>query len=176
MKNQIKALSILVVLIASVASASSKVSFPGPSKEAPDPTGKYVVVWSDSKPHELFVKDLKDQNILPLLAFDRHVDVLWSINGKLLAITDWGGSDYSNVFIYFPNKSKTPVDLKTAFKNALGELVEIEKNHHVYFEALEWNDQELLKFKIHGYGDYNPNGFEKVFEYNSANGKIKQKQ
>jgi hypothetical protein len=174
MKYEITALLIITLLCGPVAAASSKVSFPG-ILEAPDPTEQYAVTWLDAKPHELFFKEIKNSKLRHLLSFNRHVDVFWAPNGDALAITDWGGSDYSDAFIYFPSRLNKRINLKHIIKKTFGLLPEVAKNHHVYFEVLEWINSDLLEFDIHGYGDYSPDGFEKIFEYNLKDAKIRQK-
>ncbi len=173
MKGNITALILLAVLVAPVAAASSKVSFPG-LPEAPDPTGRYAVVWSDAEPHALLFKDIRKGKLSDLLTFDRHVDVFWSPDGNAFAITDWGGSNYSEAFIYFPTELKAAIDLQDVIKNTFGIVPEIAQNDHVYFEVLGWITPDKLKFKVHGYGDFNRHGFTKRYEYNLKNRKLQQ--
>jgi len=178
MKYKITTLILIAALAVALSvpvAAVSKVSFPGTSK-APDPTGRYTITWADSSPHELFFKAIKKGNQQHFLSFTRHVDVFWSPDGNAFAVTDWGGSDYSDAVIYLPEEINKPINLKDALKKTFGGLPEIERNHHVYFEVLDWATPEILTFKVHGYGDFNPDGFEKVFDFNLKDGKINRKQ
>jgi hypothetical protein len=154
-----------------VAGEVFKVSFPGTS-EAPDPSGRYSIIWSYSKRHDLFFKNLKTDKQHHLLTFNRHVDMLWSPDGNAFAITDWGGSDYSEVLVYSTVRLNKPINLQDVLKKSFGSLPEVQKNHHVYFEALDWSEPWLLRFKVHGYGDYSPGGFDILFKYKLKENKV----
>ncbi len=177
MTNVITSVIIVLLIFAppQIGAASYKVSFPGIS-EAPDPSGRYSIIWSDSSPHELIFKNLKSAKSRHLLTFNRHIDVLWSPDGNAFALTDWGGSDYSEVLIYSSARIGKSVNLRHVLKKTLGLLPEVQKNHHVYFEALDWSEPWWLRFKIHGYGDYSPAGFDKFFKYNLKDEKVTQKE
>lgn len=173
MNNKITVLIVLALMAApfGVAGDAFKVSFPGTS-EAPDPSGRYSIIWVDSKPHDLFFKNLKTDKRRHLFTFNRHLDVLWSPDGNAFAITDWGGSDYSEVLVYSPASLNKPINLQEVLKRSFGSLPEVQKNHHVYFEALDWSVPWLLRFKIHGYGDYSPGGFDLFFNYKLKENKV----
>jgi len=154
-----------------IAGLASAVAFPGTVREAPDPTRRYAVVWSeatDDKPHRLSLVDKKSNIQRPLATFPRHVSVLWSPDSTALSVTDWEGSDYSSIQVYFVEATKDSVSIPAALKKAKGILPQIAQNHHVYFEAIEWRDRSTLLFQVRGYGDHDPSGFTRRFEYGPA--------
>ena len=48
---------------------------------------------------------------------------------------------------------------------AFGRMPEREQNHHVYLETVRWLDPRTLRFRMRGYGEHNPEGFDKLFDY-----------
>jgi hypothetical protein len=152
-------------------------SFPSEMREIRDPFGIYAVTWergglSEDKPHQLFLKNLANGSVSKLLDFHRSVDVLWSHDGQFVAVTDWTGSNISQVLLFQPGK-KIPVNMVDEIYRLLGEQPEISGNDHVYFEALDWGISEELSFKVFGHGDHDRGGFELLFEYNTS-GRLKK--
>ena len=99
-----------------VALAAEAVSFPG-HDQAIAPQGRYAIVYRELYPtpgpnHQILLKDLQTGSGTPLLSFDRHADVLWAPDGDCVAITDWVGSNVSELFLVFPARSAKRVDLQ----------------------------------------------------------------
>src|ERR1041385_1117220 len=134
-----------------------KVSFPS-AVSSTDPSKRYSVVWSeatDSTDHLLVLHDLKTGKIRQLLKFSRHADFFWAPDGNAFAVTNWGGSDFSEAWIGFPQDSTRIIRLNMSSP-------ETEKNHHVFFEVVRWRSNSSLLFKVNG-GEHDPNGFEKFY-------------
>ncbi|HMD14259.1 MAG TPA: hypothetical protein VKI62_06515, partial [Bacteroidota bacterium] len=96
----------------------------------------------------------------------RHIEFFWSPDGNAFAITDYGGSNFSDGWVGFPHDSSRTIKLNVSSP-------ESKQNDHVYFKVLRWRGPTLLEFKVEGYGEHDPKGFEKYYEC-SVNGKIKE--
>jgi hypothetical protein len=143
-------------------------SFPSENREIRDPLCHYAIIWEEPltqcKPHGLLLKDLRTGSLSKLLEFYRSVDVLWAPNGRFVAVTDWTGSNISQILLFQPGKKK-PLNLADELRHSLGIQPEVSSNHHVHFEALSWEGDKKLRFKVFGYGDHDRNGFEHYYEY-----------
>ena len=156
-----------VTILYSAAAFAAEVSFPSQLSEAREPRGIYAVVWNEAterKRHELLLKTLKTGKTELLLQFDRQVDILWSPDGRHVAVTNWVGSNVAEIVVFRPRLGK-PIDLADVMDKAIGVLPQISGNDHVYFEALQWLDRQRLRFKVFGHGDHDRNGFEQFFDY-----------
>ena len=145
-----------------------KVSFPR-TKSSTDPSKRYSVIWkeaTDSTEHILLLKNLKTGYTRPLTKFARHVDFFWAPDGNAFAVTDAGGSNFSTAWVGFPLDSSRTISLDM-------DSPESKENDHVYFEVTRWRNSATLLFKVRGYGEHDPKGFEKYFEY-TLNGKISE--
>jgi hypothetical protein len=87
-----------------------------------------------------------------LLAFPRHVYVLWSPSGERLAVTDARASDTSTVLLW-SDLTAAPVDLLDALATQEGQRVAGWNAHHVYLEATRWLTDRNLLVRLWGYGD-----------------------
>jgi hypothetical protein len=143
-------------------------SFPSENYEIRDPSGHYAATWkrgglAEDKPHRLFVKDLSSGRVSRLLDFYRQVDVLWAPDGRFLAVTDWTGSNVSQVLLFQPGKKKV-INLADVLYRSLGKQPEISNCDHTYFEAIRWEGPKKLVFKVFGDGAADMKRFE--FERN----------
>jgi hypothetical protein len=144
---------------------AQKVSFPG-TNSSTDPNKRFSVVWieaTDSTEHSLLLKDLKTGYTRSLTKLARHLDFYWAPNGDAFAVTDFGGSDFSNAWVGFPKDSSRIVNLSV-------DSPESKENDHVYVEVVGWHNSKTVSFKMSGYGKHDPNGYEKYYEY-SISGK-----
>jgi hypothetical protein len=91
--------------------------------------------------------------------------VVWSPDGNAVAVTDGGGSDFSTVVVFLADHTQEPIDVGAELTRVLGALPERDLNHHVYLEAVRWQNPRTLRFKVRGYGDHDPKGFEELFDY-----------
>ena len=101
----------------------------------------------------------------------RSCDVLWSADGECLAITDWTGSNLSEIQI---------VDVATAKARRL-DVVNIEKlmqkeerEGHCYYEALRWETSHRLEIRVFGHTDEDrSHGFAYYLLVDSQSGEAK---
>ena len=149
------------------------VAFPGTS-EAPDPTGRYSVLWLEDSPHKLFFKDLKTGQSSSLLVFNRWVEVLWSPDGNAFAITDHSGSSESSVLVTRTGGPLNLLNLGDVFAKSFGKPDEIYENGHIYFEVLEWINSTTLLFTIEAYDAHPDRGYKATFRYTLGNGITKE--
>jgi hypothetical protein len=170
---------VAVAIALFTASASPEVVFPG-HESAPDPTARTVVVYRELKPkdendphHELFLRDLRDGSERRLLSFTRHAAALWSPDGAAVAVTDWGGSDFSTITVFVTDRNEPPVNIGAELVRVFGRLPEWEENHHVYLEAISWRDSRTLRFRLRGYGERDRDGFYELFD-NPLGGNVRR--
>jgi hypothetical protein len=154
---------VLVLLLAG--SASDPVSFPG-AGEARDPTGRYAVVEATpSGSHALDLRDLKTGASRLLQPYGLAAIVLWAPDGGAVAVTDRDNRDASSARVFFPDRPAAPVDLGAELERAFPAMAERTANRHVYLEAVRWLDAKTLRFRLRGYGDRDPGGFDLLFDY-----------
>ena len=83
--------------------------------------------------------------------FDRHCDTLWSADSSRIAVTDWLGSNLSDVFIYSVTNSQSCISVTDLFpKHA---IPPDELRGHCYYEAIKWLDDHRLQIRVSGHTD-----------------------
>jgi hypothetical protein len=134
------------------------------------PHGHYMVLACERQhdketPHEFRLEDLRTGEVIWSYQFRLWAEALWSPDGSSLAITDHAGSNSTQLFLVIPGPPKRTVDIQAETARSLDLLPSVTHNLHVYFEAVGWKDPETLAFRIWGYGDHDPQGFDESFEY-----------
>jgi hypothetical protein len=151
--------SLLMLVIIPYVLIAQIVKFPR-TNAAIDPSKRFKVVWkeaTDTSDHYLILRDLKSRRWRKIVDFGRSVDFLWAPDGNSFAITNWVGSNCSEAWIGFPKDSSKHVNLEY-------NSPQVSENHHVYYEILRWRNSSSVLLKIWGYGEHDPDGFEKYFE------------
>ncbi len=158
--------AVFLALLLGAAVPADPVNFPG-AAEARDPTGRYAVVPAaeGSGGRALDLRVLKSGRDRRLLSFDRAASVLWAPDGNALAITERRGSDASALRVFFPERPDATVDVGAELALAYPSMPERERNRHVYLEAVRWLDAKTLRFRLRGYGERDPQGFDILFDY-----------
>ena len=87
-------------------------------------------------------------------ASGRNCDVLWCGDSQRFAITDWLGSNCSDVFIATVTEPGTPVSLRVRGLDKIIQKAELQG--HCYREAMRWEDSKRLNIRIFGHTDENP--------------------
>lgn len=103
-----------------------------------------------------------------LYRFDRACDVLWSPDSSHLAITDWLGSNLSDVLVLLPHDKPKSRSLRDLFPS--GAIPRAEIAGHCYFEANRWLDAHRLLIRIFGHadsGDFHEFDYKWVFDLRS---------
>ncbi len=146
----------MTVFAVAVSALAGGVQFPSKvSAKAFSPHHKWWVVCSSREvsqfesPHVLVL--MNKAASFELRHFDRGCDVLWSPDGSHLAITDWLGSNLSDVFVYSPLHPTEGRSLRDTFPS--GTIPESELRGHCYFEATKWIDAQHLRVRVFGHVD-----------------------
>ena len=92
-----------------------------------------------------------DRSSRELRRFDRSCDVLWSADSAHVAITDWLGSNLSDIFVYAITNSQSGTSLRDLFPT--GAIPDSEIRGHCYFEATKWLDSQRLRIRVFGHTD-----------------------
>ena len=103
----------------------------------------------------LMLRDSKAGTRKVLFDGGRWCEILWSKDESHFAITDWGGSDFSDILFHDPNQAgpakplRDVIDMATIRANVSQE----EFQGHCYWEALSWQGDGQLRFSIFGHTD-----------------------
>jgi hypothetical protein len=145
-------------------------SFPKESNYAsPDKRHVIVGINSDHKPyHTVFLRDAVHGTQHKLFTYGRSINLLWNANSATFAVTDYVGSDSSQVSAFSVDEQRAPVRVLDLLLDELPEDARKKlrtelTNHHVYVEASAWLAPTVLSVRISGYGDANPNGFHRLY-------------
>lgn len=147
-------LSIIVLLSAVIPVLGAAVQFPSAARSK-SPDGKWQVECKSEEAnaesvHSLLLKRVGGTSV-ELRRFDRHCDTLWSPDSSHLAVTDWLGSNMSDVFVYSVSNSASVKSLSDAFPT--NAIPSVELRGHCYFEAIKWVDRFHLRFRVFGHTD-----------------------
>jgi hypothetical protein len=111
----------LLVLVAAKPAPVS-VTFPG-SGVANDPKGHYFVecrVGSYASPNGLLLTEVKSRTSILFWEFGKRADVLWSRDGRYLAVTDFGIDGVPDVLVFRISDPNTPVRLSDLLRRTKG--------------------------------------------------------
>lgn len=140
-----KTFTILLFLLATSTYAYSSYDitrcFPG-NKKINSPSGKHTLSWeepkNDDETHHVFYEgDEKTE----LMAFYRSVCVHWSPTEKFFALTDYTGSNVSQVLIFSLSSIKNPREIVDYFPEIV--KAKFSKSFHGYIEVTDWTTKGL---------------------------------
>ncbi len=166
--------SILLALLAAVLvnaegpKRTQLIRFPGPPNIARSPDGRYALENVDSPPHELYLRNAREQTGRLLYRYTRNVSVLWRNDSAAFVLNDFYASNQSNSYVYLLAELDHPIDIYKELRRKLTsdrERKTIFENDHVYMEGVRWLDSGKLKLDICGHGEVDKNGFLLVYEY-----------
>jgi hypothetical protein len=83
-------------------------------------------------------------------------------------VNDYAGSDFSKVLIFSAEQDSPPDDVGAQLLHSLQESPDrksLTDNHHVYFAASSWEGDESVRLKVWGYGQVDPKGFSRWYQY-----------
>ena len=126
-------------------------TFPSAISRCDAPTGSATVEWrppAGSHRHELFLRVRSSAQPVPIHKFGRSVDVLWSPDGRALAITDHAESTDSTLWVVKLDAPDHPSNVESAFKATFGAVPDIYRSGHRYFKATAWRSPSVLEFAI----------------------------
>ena len=145
-------------------------SFPG-VEQLPAPMGRFVVRYfaptaKVEGQHEVRVVDRTTGMSCWSFKFMRSIDVLSSPVGTAFAVTDWTGSNTSDLTVIVPAESCRVISLPEELLHSLGEAAIPKDTNHVYFEAQSWRTEKVLRFHVWGdTGSSVRKDFNLEFEY-----------
>ena len=134
-------------------------TFPGVKVRCEAPSGGASIEWREqngTQRHQLFLRVRSEVKQVLIHEFGRSVDVLWSPDGRALAITDHAESTDSAVWVVKLDAPDHPVNVESAFKVTFGAVPDINRNGHRYFQATVWRTPSILEFSIKAH-DVAPN-------------------
>lgn len=149
-------LSGVVLIIAP--SLGGQTRFPGVRRTLTSPDGRYTLVNTDQdlKPyHILSLRDNRTGEVRHVLDYARSVEALWSPKGRHLALSDHYASNESTCLILTPSDGGKVIDLRKALERVAGHTSlheALHKDDHLYIDALGWQSDAILRFKVWGYG------------------------
>lgn len=161
-------LVVLVPFATVVLAGDVPTGFPGKVSQVASPDGRFVLrnVDYDQEPyHVLYLGDVRRKTEEKLLAYGRVASALWSPDGRALLVNDYGGSDYSNCLVFLFGDGRTRIDVQAKLREQLGGDQTLFRNHHVYIEGVTWLGRSTVEVKVSGYGDVDPKGFTRFYEY-----------
>jgi len=183
----VRVIVLLFIVVCSLIGGNSAqaagLNFAGEHPEALAPSAKYSVKYQriDTKgpygPHGLFLVNKESGESRLILGFERSADILWSPDGQFLAVTNWFGSNVSEVFV-FKVAVTEKTDIRAVLEKDIGEFPWTRNigNLSEYFEALSWETPSRLKFLVRGHGlrkDKGVENFEEFYIYDTS-GTIKK--
>jgi hypothetical protein len=140
------------LLLAAITVQGAGVQFPSAASRT-SPDGMWRVACrspEDNSGHSLLLERIGGATI-ELRRFGRHCTTLWSADSSHLAVTDWLGSNVSDVFIYSVTNGATGRSLADLLPT--GAIPEAELRGHCYFEATKWIDPHRLRVRVSGLTD-----------------------
>lgn len=100
--------------------------------------------------HRLFLSRLGSEAQTFVYASGRCCDVLWSAGGERFAITDWAGSNVSDIYLV----EVSPVIVsRFEIPDISAYLLQTEREGHLYWEAMKWETPNRLLVRIFGHTD-----------------------
>lgn len=156
MKKIILTISILFVIAAH--GAAGELCFPG-QKEIESPTGKFVLVTKGDG-YEIYLGKDSGDKPRKLMEFQRSVCVLWSPDEKYLAVTNYVGSNVSEVQIFDTAMPDYSVNVYDILPPGVQKLTSDSINS--YLEAVSWNKNEIA-VKASGMRTSDPREFDVQF-------------
>jgi len=125
----------------------------------------------DTGIHTLYLKDSSSADSSGIFTFDRGCDLLWNPNAEIAAITDWRGSNVSEVHLLDLRKAPYRRRLKDLVPSLGSELSPSETSGHLYWEAVAWKSADELELRAYGHTDEAPShGFLFRYLVNIAHG------
>jgi hypothetical protein len=161
----------LVDLSAVPLRGQAKCTFPGDNRRCVSPRGVWQVEWrepSGEGRHVLWLQATAGGTPKRLLEFGRSADLLWSPDGRALAVTDHSGSSESALWVFTGPSFLPALNVEDRLRVSLGTLPEIFNNGHRYFEAIGWASANVLRFSVRAYDSAPGKEYQSTFRYQLA--------
>jgi hypothetical protein len=151
--------AIATSLVAPADTQQRACTFPGVKVRCEAPSGRASIEWREpngTQRHQLLLRARSDMKPVLIHEFGRSVDVLWSPDGRALAITDHAESTDSTVWVVKLDVPEHAANVESAFKATFGAVPDLYRNGHRYFKATAWRSPSVLEFAITAH-DASPN-------------------
>ena len=162
-------LTIFIVLMISQSNLFAGDCFPGMTISY-SPAKHYSIIWqkpTDNATHHLIYAQGKGEK--PFFEFIREVCIHWEPQEKYFSLTDYEGSNVSEVYVYKTQGPKKAFDLVDIIPPRVKQLYA--KNFHSYIEVLSWTTNGLFAH-VWGEGDLSPDGFDVKLKCTMKNSKM----
>ena len=164
--------SLLLAFLSTVAAAGccgAGVSFP-PARRCNSPDFQWTIrCVTEEGLHKLFLSRLAASKEDFIYATGRSCDVLWSDDSERIAVTDWVGSNGTEIVLVNVSDPGNGVSLQV--KDLAKFVLNEELEGHCYFEALKWENAQRLLIRVFGHTDENPShGFAYYFSVDTTSG------
>ena len=148
------------------------VGFPDHSRVY-SPNGRYALinVNNNEEPyHTVFLENRRLKTRRMLFQYRRGVDVLWNPDSESFALTDYGGSDFAHCSVVFVDeKIETIPVLEQLLKRlSVRDQKDIQRNDHLYVQAVQWINLDVLRIKIWGHDSESRTGFERFYRFSRS--------
>ena len=162
------------LLLAAITALGAGAQFPSAaSNKSPD--GRWRVACKspeDNSGHSLILERSGGATV-ELRHFGRACDALWSPDSSRLAVTDWLGSNMSDVFIYSVTNAATGKSIAELFPK--GAIPDAELKGHCYFEAAKWMGPHHLQVRVFGHTDEaHAHSFEHAYVFDLRSGRFEK--
>ena len=148
----------VVVMAFGFAAHSTGISFPGRG-DCLSPRKSWRVICLEDKVYEgtfkLALRDSKTGTQKVVFDGGRWCEILWRNDESHFAVTDWAGSNFSDILLQDPNKPGPAKSLRDVIDMAAirANVSQEEFQGHCYWEALRWEEDGQLCFRIFGHTD-----------------------
>ena len=142
--------------------------------------GRYRVsnVFCSDRAHEgelvLVLRNIKSGEHRILYTYNRDATVVWSPDGRWIAINDFAGSDYTNNLLVSIDRSLPSIDLKERLLRSEPKQ-SVLRSDHLYLAVSEWKSQNEMELLAYGHDSERRISFCRCFLM-SLKGRVQQCQ
>ena len=150
--------------------AAAVVTFPGSTRQALSPDGRFAVLNMDrdEEPnHVLSLHDKKQGSRFPIFPYRRHVDVSWSKDSKFFFVNDYAESDLADCVVASVDDHKQR-KMSATLQEEILDFMRGFKGSHLYVTCDAWSPNDDLAVSVWGSGDGSP---KRRFLFNARSGK-----
>jgi hypothetical protein len=142
-------------IAALLAVANAVTTFPGDIPETPNSRRTHVVTWREPDAvhdfHRLLLQDRRAGTSRELHRFGRWATIVWSPDGRRIAVTDGVGSDSSETWLYDVASGAEPTNVGVLALAKVGRGTD--GMHHLYVDVVRWQGNDGLVLRVHGHGN-----------------------
>ena len=168
----------LFVVTGGVDGQAAGAAFPGDTKAVSVSPNKQWSVRCESQDqsdgaalHALFLSLVGGAKVVPVWTSGRWCEPLWSADSQRIAVTDWVGSNVSEILLIDLATPSKAVSLDV--QNIQAIVSKVELTGHCYYEAVAWEGSQELLIRVFGHTDESERegrGFTYYLSVNTASG------